>query len=305
MARPGAVAGTLERGLLPLALAAAGLGVVAPSAALARHSDVILATLVLLTAATIAPADVRALRARPGQVAVLSVAPLGVLAPAAWVISRPFEGAVQQGVLALGLAPTEVAAVGLVAVAGGDAALALGVVAGSLVASTVAGPALAIALGDAAAGVDIGGLWVRFGLVVLVPLVAGVGIRAAAPSLGGRRTEISAGAAVAVAALVFAAISGARADDGVSTLLGAGAFLLTSLPIAVAGSRLSGGAERSVILLSVALRDFAVAAALASQAFGPGAAGVAGVYGVLMLLVGAALPRRLRTAAGDPASHRS
>jgi predicted Na+-dependent transporter len=37
------------------------------------------------------------------------------------------------------------------------------------------------------------------------------------------------------------------------------------------------------------LRDFAVAAALAGQAFGPRAAVVAGVYGVMMLVAGAAL----------------
>jgi predicted Na+-dependent transporter len=37
------------------------------------------------------------------------------------------------------------------------------------------------------------------------------------------------------------------------------------------------------------LRDFAVAAALAAQAFGPRAAVVAGVYGVMMLVAGAAL----------------
>ena len=38
----------------------------------------------------------------------------------------------------------------------------------------------------------------------------------------------------------------------------------------------------------IELRDFAVPAALATQAFGTPAATVAGVYGVLMLLVGAA-----------------
>ena len=47
--------------------------------------------------------------------------------------------------------------------------------------------------------------------------------------------------------------------------------------------------------LVIELRDFAVAAALAGQAFGPAAATVSGVYGVLMLLLGAAgaqlLPR--------------
>ena len=38
--------------------------------------------------------------------------------------------------------------------------------------------------------------------------------------------------------------------------------------------------------LTIAMRDFAVAAALASQAFGNRAAAVPGVYGVTMLLAG-------------------
>jgi predicted Na+-dependent transporter len=57
---------------------------------------------------------------------------------------------------------------------------------------------------------------------------------------------------------------------------------------------------RATGVFVIGLRDFAVAAALASQAFGPAAATVAGVYGVLMLLVGAAaahwLPRSPRLA---------
>ena len=48
------------------------------------------------------------------------------------------------------------------------------------------------------------------------------------------------------------------------------------------------------VIALIGLRDFAVAAALASQAFGPSAATVAGVYGVLMLLVGAAAAQLLR-----------
>src|SRR3954451_445709 len=59
----------------------------------------------------------------------------------------------------------------------------------------------------------------------------------------------------------------------------------------------------------VALRDFAAAAAFAAQAFGPRAAVVPGVYGVMMLIAGAALaaaerrglsvrPRRARRRAG-------
>jgi predicted Na+-dependent transporter len=46
--------------------------------------------------------------------------------------------------------------------------------------------------------------------------------------------------------------------------------------------------------LLIELRDFAVAAALAAQAFGPPAAAVAAVYGVFMLLVGAAAAQLVR-----------
>jgi predicted Na+-dependent transporter len=42
------------------------------------------------------------------------------------------------------------------------------------------------------------------------------------------------------------------------------------------------------------MRDFAVAAALAAKAFGPPAAAVAGVYGVLVLVAGAVVATLLR-----------
>ncbi|MGI9183613.1 MAG: hypothetical protein ACR2GZ_01400 [Solirubrobacteraceae bacterium] len=41
------------------------------------------------------------------------------------------------------------------------------------------------------------------------------------------------------------------------------------------------------------MRDFAVAAALAAQAFGPRTAAVPGVYGVVMLVAGAVVAGRL------------
>jgi predicted Na+-dependent transporter len=59
------------------------------------------------------------------------------------------------------------------------------------------------------------------------------------------------------------------------------------MAIAPRDLRLTGG-------FVIGLRDFAVAAALASQAFEPSAATVAGVYGVLMLLVAAAGAQLLR-----------
>jgi hypothetical protein len=109
--------------LLPLAAAAGALALVAPSAVVAERSDVVLAALVLFTALTIAPSDLAQLRACKAEVTALVVAPFTLLVPLAWVASRPFDGAVSDGVLALGAASTEVAAVGMVALAGGRAAL--------------------------------------------------------------------------------------------------------------------------------------------------------------------------------------
>jgi hypothetical protein len=48
------------------------------------------------------------------------------------------------------------------------------------------------------------------------------------------------------------------------------------------------------VAFAFALRDFAVAATLASQAFGTPAASVAGIYGVLMLIAGALATAALR-----------
>src|SRR4051794_36584236 len=194
---------------MPLTLVAAAAALIVPSAAAARRSELLLAALVALTALGIDPRRLGALRRRPGAVLALSAGPLLVLAPLGWALGRLLDGAVRDGLLALGVAPTEVAAVGLVALAGADAVLALAVVAGPLVCSAVLGPfALAALGGSRVSGLDT--LLVTFALVVLVPLAAGLGARAAVPALARVEDECAAGAALAVAGLVYAALSGAR-----------------------------------------------------------------------------------------------
>jgi bile acid:Na+ symporter, BASS family len=284
--------------LLPLAVVAAVLALLVPSQSLAERSDYVLAALVLFVALGIAPSELAAtLRERRLTLAALVVGPFAVLAPLAWVLSRPFEGPVSDGVLALGVSSTEVAAVGLVALAGGSAALALGALTGSLVVSALAGPPVLGLLAGAGADVAVGELVGRFALVVLVPLAAGLAVRALVPRLRDAAGELAGLAALTVVVLVYGAMSGA--DEG-STLLSAtlagllflaGSALLVAAWIALASTEL-----RFTGALVIGLRDFAVAAALASQAFGPPAASVAGVYGVLMLLVGAAAAQSLRRA---------
>ena len=282
--------------LLALAAIAAVLALLLPSHGVAQRSDAVLAALVLCTALGIAPAQLASLSAHKLQLAVLVIAPFVALVPLAWLISRLFSGAVRDGVLALGVSSTEVAAVGLVALAGGNAVLALGALTGSLVLAALAGPVLLAALAGGASDVAVGQLVARFALVVLVPLAVGLVIRASVPQLERAEDELSGLATLAVVVLVYAAMSGA--GDGGALLPAAAASMLflagSALP-ALAWFVLAPSPLRVTGALVIELRDFAVAAALAGQAFGPAAATVSGVYGVLMLLLGAAaahlLPR--------------
>ncbi len=284
------------RALTPLALVAAGLAIVLPSAALARRSDLLLALLVLATALGISASELAGLRHQAGVVAVLSVAPLMVLAGAAWLLGRPFGPDERDGLLAVGLSSSEVASVGLVALAGADATIALGAVTGSLVLSALLGPvAIGLLAGHAGHG-GAGHLLLRFALVVLVPLVAGVAVRShpgAERWLTRRDPERDGVASLAVAALVYAALSGTAGAHRIgSAVVASLAFLVVSGALGELWRRMAGraGAASAAVpgALAIGMRDFAVAAALASQAFGGAAGTVPGVYGVLMLLAGSA-----------------
>jgi BASS family bile acid:Na+ symporter len=291
------------RALTPLALAAAVLALAAPSGSVADRSDGLLALLVLVTALGITATELRDdVRRHRISIAVLSVVPPVVLSAAAWAIGRPFDPAIRDGLLAVGVASSEVATVGLVTLAGADATVALGAVAGSLVLSALLGP---VALGVLAGHPGHGGtahLLGRFALVVIAPLIVGVAIRSSR-----LRTRIAAVdperegvAAIVLAALVYAALSGTAGHGGLgSALLASVAFLAVAALLAELWRRITPVPVAIPGALTIAMRDFAVAAALAAQAFGPRAGVVPGVYGVVMLLAGSAGAGLLaRTAAG-------
>jgi BASS family bile acid:Na+ symporter len=299
-----AVAGrVITRLILPLTLLAGGLALLVPSTAIAGRSDGLLALLVLATALGIPWSELAALRSRAATVAFLSVAPLIVLAAFAWALGHAFGPPTREGVVAVGLSCSEVASVGLTALAGADATIALGAVAGSLVLAAIVGP---VAIGwlagsDGHAHGGSGQLLVRFALVVLAPLCAGVAVRSLRASgawLAGRDDERDGIAALTVIVLVYAALSGTHGSHGL------GSALLASVCLCV-GSALLGWAWHAHVAphpatavpgaLTIAMRDFAVAAALASQAFGTRAAVVPGVYGVVMLVAGTAFVTIVRS----------
>src|SRR5512135_2381383 len=129
--------------LLPLlALAAAGLARLAPSADVAARVDLLLAGLVLVTALDIEPRLLVAVRSRWRLVLALSAVPLVVLGLCGWGLSQLVHGPARTGVLALGLSPTEIASVGLIGLIGGAAGIGIAVLACSLTLSAVLGPPL-------------------------------------------------------------------------------------------------------------------------------------------------------------------
>jgi hypothetical protein len=141
--------------------------------------------------------------------------------------------------------------------------------------------------------------------VVIVPLAGGLSVRAAVPRLRDAEDELGGLATITVAVLVYGAMSGTGADGDLLAAAGAGAlFLVLSVIPVAAWMAIVPRDLRLTGCFVIGLRDFAVAAALASQAFGPPAATVAGVYGVLMLLVGAAGAQLLRRRATNVESPR-
>jgi BASS family bile acid:Na+ symporter len=293
------------RALTPLALAAAVPALVVPSGPLARRSDLLLALLVLVTALGISGRQLAGLRRHAGSVAFLSVAPLVLLAGAAWLLGRPFDHDVRDGLLAIGLSSSEVAAVGLVALARADATIALGAVAGSLVLSALLGPVAIGLLAGHSGHAGTGHLLARFALVVIAPLIAGVALRSTGAVARRLRTvdaEREGVAALTLVVLVYAALSGTSGAHGLgSALVASLAFLIISAGLAMIWQwRTAGraGTDAAAIpgALTIAMRDFAVAAALAAQAFGTAAGAVPGVYGVVMLLAGSATAGALHRA---------
>ena len=136
-----------------------------------------LAALVLVTALAVPPGAAAALAWDRIRLLVVLVVAAVVLPALGWVASRLVADQVlRRGVLALGVAPAEVASVATVSVAGGDTAAAAGLLIGSTLLTVVlAGPVLGLLGGSA--GVDVGSVLVNLVLVIAAPLVVGLAVR--------------------------------------------------------------------------------------------------------------------------------
>jgi len=290
-----------------LAAAVIGLAVQRPLAWLAARQgiNVLLVILVFATAVTIDPRALRRLAAAWRQVLAAVLAGITVLPALSWAVAHLVPaGPLRDGVLVTGLAPCEIASVATTALAGGEAAVAAGVLIGSTLATVVlAAPILALEAGRASFSAV--GVIANLAVVVALPLAAGVALRSwpgpAARALAtARAATVAARSALgAVAALV--ALVAAEVHLTLSYGAVAGALALFLAGSAVLGRALGVRSARpagSALLLTTSMRDFAIAAALAVAAFGPRAAAPLGLYGVVVLVWGTGAAGALRARAG-------
>lgn len=285
------LADVLDRYLLLLVVIAAALGVSVPGPG--RHVDArgaildTLAVLVFCTGASMTFSEIAAIRTASRRMLLVLAVTTVTLPPLAWLAGHLVASPVLRGgVLAAGVAPTEVASVALTGLAGGEAALA----AGLLVASTVltvllAGPILSV-LGAHSSASQIG-LLSTLALVVALPLAAGSALRTVDPLHGREQpllrilgTVSLLGLLWEIASQLHLQASDTRVVLALLLYLAGGAVLGLLLAIGVPSKR------RTAIVLPTAMRDFAVAAGIATSAFGAAAAAPLGIYGILVLVFG-------------------
>ena len=275
--------------LLVVAAAIIGLGVQTPLAWLTARQgvNVLLAVLVFATAITIEPASLRRVTASWRRLVAVLVAGVTLLPALSWTASRlVVAGSLRDGILAVGVAPCEIASVATTAMAGGEAALSAGVLIGSTVAAVaVAGPLLSIEAGHAEVHPD--GIIVNLALVVALPLVAGILLRSCTPM--GNRFDRAATTTATVTVAALVALIAAEVHVSTRYLTVAAALVVFLAGSAIVGRVLGVGAGPTTAvaaLLTTSMRDFAIAAALAATAFGPAAAAPLGLYGILVLIWG-------------------
>lgn len=301
------IAAWLEHRLLAavVVVTAAAVTVPGPGRWLDRHAgiDLVLVVLVLASGLGIPAGAARALRLlAPRLLVILLIVSVSLPLVADALAHLLGPGPLREGVLAVGVAPAEVASIGLSGLAGGDVAVAAALLAASTVVSVAtAGPILALLAG---AGVAPGKVVVSLVLVVGLPLAAGLLGRplvvpsgsagsAGDPAESHVPAVLSLVATVAVLVLVALVAAQVRITTAYLTV---SAVLAGLIAVSAAGGRLLGRLlppdAATSALLHVSMRDFAIASGIAAAAFGPRATGPLGIYGVLVIAWGTLVATR-------------
>ncbi|GAC1594573.1 MAG: hypothetical protein NVS3B21_16700 [Acidimicrobiales bacterium] len=273
---------------LVLLLAAAVLSQAVPQPArfLVEHRalDVSLAVLVFSTAVAIPPSAFRGVATNSRRLVVALVSTAVILPGLSWTVSRlvPIL-TLRRGVLAVGLAPAEIASVATTSLAGGDGAAAAGILVGSTL-LTVIGAGVGLRLLGGGGAIRVLPLLTNLALVVGAPMAVGIALRTQI-ALSERQDRIAERISVAVVTLLVWLVASqvTLSRSYVEVTIALVLFLVGSAGL---GTILGVGGPRPVataLLLTTSMRDFAVAAGIAVAAFGSASAAPLGLYGVIVI----------------------
>ena len=286
----------VEDYLLLWLLLAVGAGIAVPRlAALTRVSTLLLAVMVGSVSLTLSPDRLRALRLRTLAPTVAASAVMPFLGfGVARLLDLPPALAV--GFVVLGAVTPELVAPVMTELAGGDTALTTAVLVVVGLGSVAFVPAVVPLLVEAR--VAPAPIVEQLLLAVVAPMALAVGARARWPTAVGRRDDVYPAISAVMVVLVIGGVTAAnaavlRSGEGlVAVVLGAIALNLVGYALGWAVGFGGTRPERIASLLSVGMRDFAVAAALVVAAGLPAAASLPAVaFGIVEMASSALLAR--------------
>lgn len=298
--------GTYPELLLVIIAAGVGLAVGRPFRWADGHQGInaLLFVLVFATAMTVSTDSLRRVLSSWKQLAAALVLGVTVLPALSWLASHLVAaGPLRDGIMVVGIAPCEIASVATTAMAGGAAALAAALLIGSTLLS-VAFAGLILTLVANNAHVHPVHVLINLAVVVGIPLTAGL-LLAAARNLSPRSITVAEWTATgALAGLVVLVAGQVHLEAAyVGVLVAILVIVAASALLGVGIGRTTSREGSTSLLLTTSMRDFAIAAALASAAFGPEAAAPLGLYGVVVLLWGTGVAGLLRSRPGTSPPH--
>lgn len=263
--------------------------------------DATLAVLVFTAGLSVEVSNISKARSLGARMVIALVVSSVLLLALSWSLSHLVVGSQRDGVLALGVAPGEVATIAFVGLAAGDVAIAAVMVFGStLVTLVLAGPLLGLMTAGHAVVHPLG-LAVNLAVVVVVPLILGVVV--GHRGVGQREGLRELGELVGLLTLLVLMVEVAsELHLGAADLIGLFVVLVFAIGSLLVGMVVSLGmpiAQRAGVLLPAGIRDFAIAAGIATAAFGPSTIGLLGIYGLLALILGAIVTRLIAPGASS------
>ncbi|MFB6101625.1 MAG: bile acid:sodium symporter family protein [Haloplanus sp.] len=296
--RPARLGAVVEEYLLGWVVLAVGAGLVVPElAALARHATVLLAVMIGSVSLTLTVADFRAVDVR-------DLAPLvagHLLMPAiAFGVARALglSPPLTVGFVVLGAVTPELVTPVMTTLAGGSTALSTTALVLVAPGSALFVPAVVAVLSGGR--VDPWLLAEPLLVAVVVPMLTGVTLRARYPTVIGRHEDAYPALAALMVVLVIGGVTAANAgvvrtggNRLLAVVVGAVALNLLGYGVGWVAAARAARPERIATLLSVGMRDFAVAAAVVVAAGLPTVASLPAVaFGLVEMITSAGLARR-------------